>query len=123
MSIPATSINGPMSGRVRSGYYTVSGEIKERSDTFAGHMKKAAEKKDQYVPDSPPNTSSSITDSLIRGWSKKYNPRNMTQAEYQSFLDDLVSAGVIQEADKIHLGYYPDLIVLDPDAPACHEVR
>lgn len=46
----------------------------------------------------------------------------MTQAEYQTFLDDLVSAGVIQESDKLDLGYYPDLIVIDPDAPAFHEV-
>lgn len=123
MGISTTSINGLIGGRARSGYYTVSGKIKETSGTFAEQIEKAAEKKDRYVPESPPNTSPSITDSLIRGWSKKYNPRNMTQAEYQAFLDDLVSAGVIQESDKLGLGYYPDLIVLDPDAPACHEVR
>lgn len=123
MSIPTAGISGPMSGRVRGGGCTVSGGSKERSDAFAGHMKKAAEKKDQYVPDSPPNTSPSITDSLARGWAKKYDPRNMTQAEYQAFLDGLVSAGVIQESDKLGLGYYPDLIVIDPDAPKCHEVR
>ena len=125
MGISTVNISGPTNRKVYGDdyYLTVSGEIKKKSDTFAGHRKKAAEKRDRYVPESPPNTSPSITNSLIRGWAKKYDAGNMTQAEYQAFLDDLVSAGVIQEADKIHLGYYPDLIVLDPDAPACHEVR
>lgn len=121
MNIPSTNISGPASGSVYSGN-NVSRKNKETSGTFAEQMEKAAEKKDRYVPDSSPNTSPSITDSLIRGWAKKYDPRNMTQAEYQAFLDDLVAAGVIEESDKLDLRYYPDIIVLDPDAPKSHEV-
>ena len=36
---------------------------------------------------------------------KKYDPTNMTQKEYESFLDELQGMGVISEMEKMQMGY------------------
>lgn len=37
--------------------------------------------------------------------SEKYNPRNMTQQDYESFLEDLVAEGLLSKAEVETLGY------------------
>lgn len=112
MGISTTSINGLIGGRVYNSD-RVFRKNKETPDTFAEQVEKVAEKKDQYVPTSLPDTRPSVPDSLIHDLAEKYDPKNMTQEEYRAFLDDLVSADVIQESDKIDLRYDPNTILVD----------
>ena len=60
------------------------------------------------LPDTRPN----ISDEQIRLWAQKYNTKYMTQKDYQAFIDDLISAGVLQESDRMSVGYYPGIVVV-----------
>ena len=62
------------------------------------------------VADNPATASLSeeqngLTSAQIGELAKKYDPQNMTQKEYDRFLDDLCELGVIEEADKQALGH------------------
>ena len=46
-----------------------------------------------------------LTSAQIGELATKYDPQNMTQKEYDRFLDDLCELGVIEEADKQVLGH------------------
>ncbi len=73
-------------------------------DTVTTALGKA--KNDQYVR----NVSSAITKSKLEDEDYKYlssnwNPQNMTQKEYDEFLDFLQSKGIISEEDKKYVCY------------------
>ncbi len=62
------------------------------------------------VADNPTTASLSeeqngLTSAQIGELTRKYDPQNMTQKEYDRFLDDLCELGVIEEADKQALGH------------------
>lgn len=62
------------------------------------------------VADNPATASLSeeqngLTSAQIGELASKYDPQNMTQKEYDRFLDDLCELGVIEEADKQALGH------------------
>lgn len=46
---------------------------------------------------------------------KKYDPEQMTQEEYVSFVDELVEEGVLTEWDKNFIGYSNMVCLGDPD--------
>lgn len=49
---------------------------------------------------------------FVAGLSKKYNPRKMTQEDYDSFLDDLMAEGLLSKDEVKALGYH-GLVVMD----------
>ena len=49
----------------------------------------------------------------------KYNPRRMTQAEYDSFLENLVDKGILSKGDLDHLGYR-GMVVLGPESEGAY---
>lgn len=50
-------------------------------------------------------TSVRLTDAQLKHLSASYNPREMTQEDYQAFIDDLCGYGVLDEADKDYISY------------------
>ena len=47
-----------------------------------------------------------MTNAQVTELAKKYDPTNMTQAQYQEFLDDLVAMGRISQMEKKIMHYY-----------------
>ena len=51
-----------------------------------------------------------MTNDQVTELAKKYDPTNMTQEQYQEFLDDLVSMGRISEMEKEIMDYHAGLL-------------
>lgn len=51
-----------------------------------------------------------MTNAQVTELAKKYDPTNMTQEQYQEFLDDLVSMGRISEMEKEIMDYHAGLL-------------
>ena len=110
MATAATNIDALQNGWSYSSEYRVLYRNEKDLDAFARWMKKAEEMRDgHYEPEPLPDTRPDISDDLISRWAEKYDVENMTQEEYQAFIDDLISAGVLQESDKSYVRYDPNL--------------
>lgn len=72
----------------------------------------ASGKSDTYEPE--PTTRKKLTDREFAELADKYDPRNMTQDQYDAFLDELVEKGVLTRGDTTWLGYN-GLVRLDTD--------
>ena len=80
---------------------------------YAEYMKRAEEQKNKpYELEPLPDTRPDISDEQIRLWAQKYNTRYMTQKDYQAFIDDLISAGVLETRDRSYVRYDSDIVVL-----------
>lgn len=90
---------GPVS-RKKTTVSVWSGEERER---FLQQLEEARRKKDSYVLDPLPDTRPTIPDADIRRWAEKYDPEHMSQDDYCDFVDDLVSAGVLEAGDKVYV--------------------
>ena len=113
MATATTNINALQNGWAYSEEYRLFYRNEKDLDTFAQWMKKAeAIREGTYEPVPVPDTPPSIPDNLIDLWAEKYDPENMTQEEYQSFIDDLISAGVLQQSDKSYVRYDPNLVAV-----------
>ena len=113
MATATTNINTLQNGWSYSNEYRLFYRNESDLDTFAQWLKKAeAIREGTYEPDLLPDTPPSISDDLIDLWAEKYDPENMTQEEYQAFIDDLISAGVLQESDKSYVRYDPNLVAV-----------
>lgn len=55
-----------------------------------------------------------LTDQELNELAGRYDPRNMTQDQYDAFLDELVEKGVLTRGDTTWLGYH-GLVRLDVD--------
>lgn len=51
-----------------------------------------------------------LTDEDIKELASKYAPTNMSQKEYDSFLDDLIEKGVLEKEDLKYIEYRGDLV-------------
>ena len=51
-----------------------------------------------------------LTKEDIKELASKYDPTNMSQKEYDSFLDDLIEKGVLEKKDLSYIDYRGDLI-------------
>lgn len=60
-------------------------------------------------------TRAKLSDAEIAALANKYDVRNMSDSEYDSFLDDLESMGVISEYEKRHQLGYKGIMYFDPD--------
>lgn len=56
-----------------------------------------------------------LSDAEIAALANKYDVRNMSDSEYDSFLDDLESMGAISEYEKRHQLGYKGIMYFDPD--------
>lgn len=113
MATTTTNINALQNGWAYSEEYRLFYRNEKDLDTFAQWMKKAeAIREGAYEPEPVPDTPPSIPDDLIRLWAEKYDTENMTQEEYQAFIDDLISAGVLQESDRSYVRYDPDIVAV-----------
>lgn len=57
-----------------------------------------------------------LSDQEIAKLASKYNPRNMTQSQYDAFLDDLIETGALSRFDTMRLGHHGWRILdIDPD--------
>ena len=113
MATATTNINALQNGWSYSNEYRLFYRNESDLDNFAQWLKKAEEIRDgNYEPTPLPDIPPSISDDLIRKWAEKYDPENMTQEEYQAFIDDLISAGVLQESDKSYVRYDPNLVAV-----------
>lgn len=122
MSAATASIGTLLNGLVYSEEYRLLHKNEDSQDTFAERMKRANAVKKYNGSNPLPDTRPTIPDSLIRDWAGKYDPKNMTQEEYQAFIDDLISAGVFQESDKFYIRYDPNIVVITPEDCGCFEV-
>lgn len=71
---------------------------------FSRYMEDVRQNRDAYVSSAPPERTEA-SDENIQRWSEKYDPEHMSQEDYRSFVDDLVSAGALSETDKNYIGY------------------
>lgn len=69
-------------------------------------------KRDTYEPELA--TRKKLTDRELAELAGKYDPRNMTQDQYDAFLDELVEKGVLTRGDTTWLGHH-GLVRLDVD--------
>ena len=58
---------------------------------------------DTYTPEVPVRTE--LSDKEIAELAGKYDPRNMTQDQYNKFLDDLIEKGALSRFDAMRLGH------------------
>lgn len=77
---------------------------------FSRYMAEVRQTQDTYVSSTPPKRTEASDESIQR-WSEKYDPEHMSQEEYRSFVDDLVSAGTLSETNKNYIGY-SDMVCL-----------
>ena len=113
MSTATASISSLLNGLVYSEEYRIFHKNEDSQDNFAERMKQARAVKNYNGSNSLPDTRPNIPDAMIRDWAEKYDVKNMTQKEYQAFIDDLISAGVLQESDKFYVRYDPNMVVVD----------
>lgn len=71
---------------------------------FFQYMASVRQNRDSYMS-STDSATAEASDEDIRRWAKEYDPENLSQEEYCSFVDELVSSGVLTDADKNYLGY------------------
>lgn len=67
---------------------------------------------DTYEPKS--TVRKKLTDRELAELADRYDPRNMTQAQYDAFLDELVEKGVLTRGDTTWLGHH-GMVRLDTD--------
>lgn len=70
---------------------------------------KAAQRKAEEAA-AEPFTRAELTQEDIKELAAKYAPDNMTQEEYDAFLDDLIEKGVMEKKDLDYIDYRGDLI-------------
>ena len=113
MATATTNIDALQNGWSYSNEYRLFYKDEKDLDIFAQWMKKSEEIRDgNYEPTPLPDTRPTIPDALIRQWAEKYDVENMTQEEYQAFIDDLISAGVLEQSDKSYVRYDPNLVAV-----------
>lgn len=59
---------------------------------------------DTYEPES--TTRTKLSDQDLADLASKYDPSNMTQDQYDSFLEDLMEKGALSRFDAMRLGYH-----------------
>lgn len=59
---------------------------------------------DTYESETPVRTK--LSDQEIAELAGKYDPRNMTQEQYDTFLDDLIDKGALSRFDAMRLGHH-----------------
>lgn len=79
-------------------------------DEFRAMMaEKAAQRKAEEAA-AEPFTRAELTQEDIKELAAKYAPDDMTQEEYDAFLDDLIEKGVMEKEDLKYIDYRGDLI-------------
>lgn len=89
-----------------------------RTDEYRPQVQQAAERRTADQADSAPARRTPSRADLAE-LAAKYNPRRMTQAEYDSFLEDLVDKGILSKSDLGHLGYR-GMVVLGPESEGAY---
>lgn len=89
-----------------------------RTDEYRPQVQQAAERRTADQADSAPARRTPSREDLAE-LAAKYNPRRMTQAEYDSFLEDLVDKGILSKSDLGHLGYR-GMVVLGVESEGAH---
>lgn len=69
---------------------------------FFSYMEEARKNQDKFTSNPRPPVAEA-TDAQVRHWAEAYDPEHMSQGEYQSFLDELVAAGVLSASDKNYI--------------------
>ena len=59
---------------------------------------------DTYAAGTAPRTG--LSDQELAALAGKYDPRSMTQGQYDAFLDDLIEAGALSRFDAMKLGHH-----------------
>lgn len=92
-----------------------------RTDEYRPQVQEAAERRTADQADSAParKTPSRAELAELAELAAKYNPRRMTQAEYDSFLENLVDKGILSKSDLDHLGYR-GMVVLGPESEGAY---
>ncbi len=89
-----------------------------RTDEYRPQVQQAAERRTADQADSAPARRTPSREDLAE-LAAKYNPRRMTQAEYDSFLENLVDKGILSKGDLDHLGYR-GMVVLGPESEGAY---
>lgn len=89
-----------------------------RTDEYRPQVQQAAERRTADQADSAPARKTPSREDLAE-LAAKYNPRRMTQAEYDSFLENLVDKGILSKGDLDHLGYR-GMVVLGPESEGAY---
>lgn len=77
---------------------------------FSQYMESVRQNRDSYVSDAASATAEA-SDEDIRRWAEEYDPENLSQEEYCSFVDELITDGVLTDSDKNYIGY-SDMVCL-----------
>ena len=94
-------------------YKTKDQSLGSAEADFAALMEEvqAAREKQQAEADSKEVfTRAELTKADIKELAAQYDPDNMTQEEYDSFLEDLIERGVLEKEDLKYIDYRGDLI-------------
>lgn len=75
-----------------------------------GEVRAAQEKRKAEEEANGPFIRAELAQEDIRELATRYDPDNMTQEEYDSFLDDLIERGVLGKKDLNYIDYRGDLI-------------
>ncbi len=103
----------------RTGFQTqIQEQTARRTDEYRPQVQEAAERRTADQADSAPARKTPSRAELAE-LAAKYNPRRMTEAEYDSFLEDLVDKGILSKSDLGHLGYR-GMVVLGPESEGAH---
>ncbi|MDE6841750.1 MAG: hypothetical protein K2P49_13110 [Oscillospiraceae bacterium] len=129
--LPISNCNrtaAPAYGTVRPGTASVGpknnfqSQVREqaarRTDEYRPQVQQAAERRTADQADSAPARKTPSREDLAE-LAAKYNPRRMTQAEYDSFLENLVDKGILSKSDLDHLGYR-GMVVLGPESEGAY---
>lgn len=73
-------------------------------------VRAAREKRNAEEEDKEPFTRGPLTKEDIKELAANYDPTNMTQEEYDSFLDDLIEKGVLEKDDLKYIDYRGDAV-------------
>lgn len=105
-----------MAPPVRS--FDLKGRVAVKDGSFQSHLEAAStnRKTDVFISGGwLPERVGGLPKEKILELARKYDPQNMTQKEYVSFVDDLVEEGVLTEWDKNFIGYKELVSLGNPD--------
>lgn len=91
-------------------YTTFKYGIKNKGDDFMANLMSELQEKRRQVTaefraDAEANgTKVELTEAQKRELAEKYDPENMTQEEYEAFVDDLCRCGILKDTDRYYIG-------------------
>ena len=75
-------------------------------DTYNASKSGTSQSRSRGTYEAEPVDRAKLSDRKLAELASKYDPRNMTQGQYDAFLDELVEKGALSRFDAMRLGYH-----------------